>query len=218
MNKILITGYRHSGTTMLMQLLRSHPQVGWIEMEESYIEFDKPREWIIMMAKKRVANLKEKAWGEKIPWGNRNTDKAAKRAISFSKKWLKFFKHDGRIIHIIRHPYDAASSGFPDGIIPDKILNQIIKTVPQYIDYINNKSQIATIVYEDLLINPKKHLHNIFKFCGLSSSEKIIDKVINLKSLEFGKINADRAFAYKKKGVKSSIDYSKLIGRARFLL
>jgi len=218
MNKILITGFKHSGTTMLMQLLRAHPQVGWIEMEESYIEFDKPREWVIMMAKKRVANLKEKAWGEKIPWGNRDTDKDAKRVISFSKKWLKFFKHDGRIIHILRHPYDAASSSLPDGYIPDEIVNQIMKTVPQYINYINNNLRSATIVYEDLLINPKKHLHNIFKFCGLTSSESIINKVINSKSLEFGKINSDRAFAFKKKGIKSEIDYNEIIEKVNIRL
>jgi hypothetical protein len=48
MSKILITGFRHSGTTMLMQLLRAHPQVGWIEDEESYIEFDKDRDWQVV--------------------------------------------------------------------------------------------------------------------------------------------------------------------------
>jgi hypothetical protein len=41
MDKILITGYTHRGTTMLMQLLRSHSQVEWIEMEEGYIDYDK---------------------------------------------------------------------------------------------------------------------------------------------------------------------------------
>ena len=43
MVKIFITGFRHSGTTMLHQLIKAHPQVGWIENEESFIEFDKPK-------------------------------------------------------------------------------------------------------------------------------------------------------------------------------
>jgi len=212
MNKILITGYKHSGTTMLMQLLRNHPQVGWIEMEESYVEFDKPKKWVVMMAKKKVRNLKEKAWGEKIPWGDRNTDKNAKRVIAFTKKWLKMFRKEARVLHIIRHPIDVASSRRPDGNPGNKTLKQILQTVPMYIDYINNNPYCATVVYEDLVSNPRKHLHHIFNFCGLMSTQKILDVVTNNPfGLEFGKINADRAYAFEKKGVESSVDYEKIL-------
>lgn len=210
MVKILITGYKHSGTTMLMQLLRNHPQVGWIEMEESYVEFDKPKEWVIMMARKRVANLKKKAWGEKIPWGNRDTDKNAARSIAFTKKWLKMFRTQARVLHIIRHPIDVASSGRPDGNPGNKTLNQILNSVPKYIDYINNNLYCATVVYEDLVANPREHLHNIFNFCGLMSTEKILD-VVTGSPLKFGKINADRAYAFEKKGVESTVDYEKIL-------
>lgn len=217
MVKIFVTGYRHSGTTMLMNLLRTHPQVGWIEMEESYIEFDKPKEWVIMMAKKRVHNLKKKAWGEKIPWGDRKEDRNAKRVIKNSKRWLKFFKKDGRVLHILRHPIDVASSGMPDGKVGKEALKQILNTVPKYIDYTNNNKRCATIVYEDLVINPREHLHKIFKFCGLISSEAILNKVINT-TLKFGKINADRAFAFKKTGFKTEIDYDKIIEKVELRL
>lgn len=210
MTKILITGFRHSGTTMLMQLLRNHPQVGWIEMEESYIEFDKPKEWLIMMAKKRVPNLKKYAWGEKIPWGHRPEDTNAKRAINFSKKWLNRFGKQARILHIIRHPVDVASSGRPDGNPGKETLEQTLNTVPKYIKYINNNLYSATIVYEDLVLNPYKHLGNIFHFCGLISNKKVLNRVINSK-LKFDRINADRAFAFKKKGIDSHIDYGKIL-------
>lgn len=209
MVKILITGYRHSGTTMLMQLLRNHPQVGWIEMEEGYIEFDKPKKWVLMMAKKRVRNLKKYAWGEKIPWGNRPGDIKAKRAINFSDKWLKYFGKQARILHIMRHPIDSASSGMPDGQPGEKALKQVLHTVPPYIDFINNNLYSATIAYEDLVQNPYEHLWNIFHFCGLMKSEAIVNKVMN-SHLKFGKINADRAFAFEKKGVKSDIDYESI--------
>jgi hypothetical protein len=217
MVKILITGYKHSGTTMLMQLLRRHPQVGWIEMEESYIEHDKPKEWIIMMAKKRVPNLKEKAWGEKIPWGDRDVDKNAKRVITFSKRWLKYFGSGARIIHILRHPYDVSSSGLPDGNIPKNALKQIMNTVPKYIDFINNNSRAATVIYEELVSNPKKHLSHIFDFCNLKSTEKILNSVVNTK-LKFGKINASRAYAFKNENIKSEINYNKIIKMADKIL
>jgi hypothetical protein len=210
MTKVLITGYKHSGTTMLMSLLRSHPQVGWIEFEESYIEFDKPKEWVILMAKKKVENLKEKAWGEKIPWGDRPGDTNAARAVRFSKKWLKYFGKDAKILHIVRHPYDVASSGRPDGNIGQDTLQSILNSLPHYIDFINNNLQIATIVYEDLVMDPKKHLEKIFHFLKLNTNDKIINKVVNTE-LKFGKINADRAYAFRKTGVKEKINYKKII-------
>jgi hypothetical protein len=47
MTKILITGFMHSGTTLLLQLINSHSEVGWIQFEDGYIEFDKPKEWVL---------------------------------------------------------------------------------------------------------------------------------------------------------------------------
>lgn len=211
MVKILITGFRHSGTTMLMTLLRNHPQVGWIEFEESFIEFDKPKEWVVMMAKNRVKNLKKNAWGEKIPWGNRPEDKKCIRAINFTKKWLKYFNKEARVLHILRHPIDVALSGIPNGHhAPFKTRRQIIDTVPRYIKFINNNPYCATIVYEDLVTNPREHLNNIFNFCGLMSTEKILTTVENTQ-LKFGKINADRAFAHQKKGIESDVDYNSIL-------
>ena len=212
MNKILITGYKHSGTTMLMSLLRNHPQVGWIEMEESYIEFDKPKKFIVMMASQKVKNLKQQAWGEKIPWGDRKEDKNCVRAIGFTKKWLKFFEKDARVLHILRHPLDVSSSGRADGNFDSDTLKQVLDTVPKYINFINNNSYCATIVYEDLVINPREHLNNIFNFCGLKSNGKILTKVENTQ-LKFGKINADRAFAFRKEGVHPDIDYDAIINK-----
>lgn len=195
---------------MLMQILRHHPQVGWIEFEESYIEFDKPKKWVLLMAQNKTPNLKEKAWGEKIPWGNRPSDKNAERAINFSKKWLNYFKSDARILHIIRHPIDVASSGRPDGNPGKDTIKQILNSVPHYIDFINTNSRCATVVYEDLVCNPKKQLQSIFEFCNLSSTDKIIEKIVT-GEFKFGKINSDRAFAFEKTRVISTVDYNEIL-------
>jgi hypothetical protein len=207
MIKVLIIGFRHSGTTMLMQLLRAHPQVGWIEFEESYIEFDKPKEWVLMMAKKKVADLKKYAWGEKIPWALRDNDIEGKRAIQFSKKWLKFFKKDGRVLHILRHPIDVALSGQPGNNVGKKEMKYMKSSIPKVIDFINSNGRCATIVYEDLVTHPEIHLPNIFRFLKLNDNKKIVNKIINTP-LKFGKINADRAFAYKNKEPDMRFDYN----------
>jgi hypothetical protein len=212
MIKILITGFRHSGTTLLMQLLRAHPQVGWIEFEESWIEYDKPKNWILMLASKRVPNLKKYAWGEKIPWGTRAEDVNAKRAKRMIGKWLRYFKGKARVLHIMRHPIDVAISG--SGKVGKKDWKFITTTVPIVIDFINDRPKCATIIYEDLVIRPRAHLINIFKFLGLKSDFKTVDKIMNT-SLKFGEINSDRAYAHRKKDIKKEFDYDKLIERVK---
>jgi hypothetical protein len=212
MVKILITGFRHSGTTMLMSLIRAHPQVGWIEFEESLIAYDKPKEWVLKQAGRRVPNMKKYAWGEKIPWGTRPEDVNGERAKKMIRKWLKLFRGEARVLHIMRHPIDVAISG--GGRIGEDAWKFITTTVPVVIDFMNDNPKCATIAYEDLVIRPRAHLINIFNFLGLKSGLRTVDKIINTP-LKFGKINADRAFAFRNKKVNKDFDYDELRGRVK---
>jgi len=214
MTKILIIGFRHSGTTMLMQLLKAHPQVGWIEFEESYIEFDKPREWVLMMAKKKVSNLKKYAWGEKIPWALRKNDINGQRVIGFSKKWLRYFAKNARVLQILRHPIDVALSGRPGNSVGKKEMKYMKSSIPKVIDFVNSNKRCATIVYEDLVAHPEIHLPNIFRFLKLNDNKKVVNKIINTP-LKFGKINADRAYAYKNKTPNMKFDYDMFVETLR---
>jgi hypothetical protein len=217
MKKILITGFQHSGTTMLMQLIKAHPQVGWIEMEEGYVEINEPREWIIKMAKKKVPNMKKFAWGEKLPWGVRENDINANRPIGFTQRWLKLFGKEARVLHILRHPLDSASSGMISNLSMEA-LRFSLSSLPKYIDFINKDKRCATVIYEDLVTEPEKKLKAIFDFLDLESDEKTIDKVKNTE-LKFGKINAERAYVHL---IDSShnieVDYDKIIERVKVVL
>lgn len=216
MVKILLTGFRHSGTTMLMQLLRAHPQVGWIEFEESYIDMGKTKEWVLMMAKKRVPNLKKEAWGEKIPWGTRLTDKNGQRAINMTKKWLKFFRKEARVIQILRHPLDVllSSGGLK---ISQKELKHTINSIEKVIEFMNLHNRCGVMIYENLVTNPEIRLINLFDFLQLNSTEKVVNKVINTK-LKFGKINADRAYAYIKKNIQTDVNYAEMTKNIKNLI
>lgn len=217
MRKILITGFKHSGTTMLMQLLKAHPQVGWIEFEEGYIEFDKDKEWVLTMASKKVGDMSKYAWGEKLPWGTREDDIKAKRAIGFTKKWLKYFGGKARVLHILRHPLDSAASGLINNL-SEEALEYSLSSLPKYIDFINQDKRCATVIYEELVTEPQKKLKAIFDFLNLGSDKKTIRKVMNTE-LKFGKINAERAYVHK---VDSShnreVDYDKIIERVKIKL
>ncbi len=212
--RIFITGFRHSGTTMTMQLIKSHPQVGWIENEESYIEFDKPKKWVLMMAGQKVDNLKKQSWGEKIPWGVRPEDKNGARAIKMIKKWLNYFEEKGRVVQVLRHPVDVIMSGRNGNNIPQKELNWQVNTVERVIDTINKNKRCGVVVYEELVSFPEIVLPRLFEFLNLNSNPKVIKKIINTP-LKFGKINADRAFAYKQKKIKTDYDYAKLVRKVR---
>jgi hypothetical protein len=212
MNKILITGFQHSGTTMLMGLLRNHPQVGWIELEKGYIEYNESKKWLLQMASLRVRNLKDYVWGEKLPWGNRKEDLNAVRPIGFTKKWLKYFGKNARVLHILRHPIDVAASGTADGKPGKDALKLYDNTIPKFIDFINNKPYCATILYEDLLLNPNKSLRSLFNFCGLMSTEKILNIVIN-GPLQYGEIKSDKAYSFKKRDVEETVDYDKFLSK-----
>jgi len=213
MIKILVTGFRHSGTTLTRLLIQAHPQVSHIFEEESYIEFDKPKEWMMKIVSRRIPDAKKHIWGEKIPWGLRPSDINATRAIEFSKKWLKYFGDDARIINVLRNPIDTVLSGTDHSEIKkesQKTLQTLLNSVPEYIKFINSDNRCATVVYEELVINPKKTLRDICQFLQLEFSEKIYKTIVGT-TLKFGKINTSRAYANKNKFFYTSVDYEELI-------
>jgi len=215
MTKILITGFRHSGTTMLHQLIKAHPQVGWIENEESFIEFDKSKEWMLLMASHKVPDLKKYAWGEKIPWGTRPVDYNGKRAINMIKKWLKYFKGQGRVLHILRHPLDVALSGRGDSTkIGEKDWEYIMSSVPKVIDFVNSNKRCKTIIYEELLYEPEEVISEILDFLNLENTPKIVKRIATTP-LKFGKINPERAYNFKNKQIETDFYYEDWLERVR---
>ena len=212
MVKILITGFKHSGTTLLHNLIKDHPQVGWIEFEEALIEYDKSPQWILAMAQNSGVNLKNEAWGEKLPWGTRENDWKAKRAIMFTKKWLHYFRKEARVLHILRHPLDVALSRYPSKSsvnntkIDKKMLQYYLNSVPQYLGFIADQKYCATVVYEELLERPDIMLWNVFHFLNLDKNPNTIRNII-----AHNNIDRSRAYAYKGKGIVYDFDYDKLV-------
>jgi len=208
MVKVLVTGFKHSGTTMLMRLLNAHPQVCKIEFETGYIEFkDKPPSWYKDRAKNSCPDMKNFVWGEKLPWGTRENDLKAERAIEFSKRWLKVFGKQTRILHIIRHPMDVALSRFPLPLDNCKIINEEAlryyqSSIPKYIDFLNGCDKCASIIYEEIMERPVDICKNTFEFLEIKSDEKTVKKV-----LDTVKLKTDRAYAFLNKGIECNIKY-----------
>ena len=203
---------------MVHQLIKAHPQVGWIENEEGYIEYDKPKEWLLMMAKKSVPDLKRYSWGEKLPWGTREEDKDGKRIIKDSRRWLKIFGNQARVLQVLRHPIDVSLSSYPLDIqrttVAEDQLKFSLNSIPKVINFINKDSRCGVIIFEELVMNPRQKLADLFQFLNLASSEKIIEKVMKT-NLKFGKINPHRAFVYRRLNIDIEVDYDILTRRIK---
>ncbi len=213
MIKILITGFMHSGTTLLHQLVKAHPQVGWIENEKNYIEYDKPKQWILMMASKQVSNPNQYAWGEKIPYKQKG---GAERACSLIHKWKHYFTSEAKILNIVRHPIDVALSSTAERYeYNTEYLNLILDVVPKVCHEVNQLDEGISLVYEELLEDPYPYLKSIFSFLTLKDDEDTISNIIDSVELKFNKINADRAYAFRKKGLEDIINYNDIINNMK---
>ena len=211
--KILIIGFQHSGTTMLRNLINAHSDVSVIYNENRYIELDKSRHWIMGMIEPEVyPDGKKMSWGEKIPW----VDGEGDRVIKLSRKWFSFFGKKSRIIHIIRHPIDVALSINKSDV--DSTVKLWEQSIPKVIDFLDSDDRCATILFEDLLDWPFGMLDNMFQFLKLKRDPKRIHDVMNTE-LKFGKINSDRAYAFKNlENFNKTYDYIKMIGRIKTLI
>jgi len=209
MNKILIIGYQHSGTTLLSQLFQAHPQVSRLYNEAGLVEFNKPMEEMEHIVSNEVYPDDNKgwAWGDKIPWIDGN----GKRIIKLSKRWLKYFRKKGRIVHILRHPLDVSLSINPS---IKKDLDLIHSSMPAVIDYINSEDRATTILYEDLVLFPRTTISKLYSFCGLTNNKKTLNRILNTE-FRFGKMGSvksqSRAYAYKRTRQPLTVDYDKLI-------
>lgn len=211
--KILITGFRHSGTTLTRLLIQAHPQVEYIFDEDSLIEYEQSKQWMLKVVQNKVSDLKKFSWGEKIPWAVRVNDKNAERAINFSKKWLSYFNNSARIVHVLRHPIDVVLSGTNSKQITDenkKTLDMLLNSVPKYIDFVNSDKRCSTLVYEELLLNPQEKLQYLFDFLNLEFNSSVYD-VIKKTQLKFGGINPKRAYANRDSLDYDSVNYNDML-------
>jgi len=183
--KILIIGFQRSGTTLLRRILQYHPNIIKCFHER----------WVLNNPK-LYDNLDKYNWGEKIPWYGSST-----KIIDYSNKWLKLFKNEARIIHIIRNSKDVAISNFKFKTLNKKSTkNKCEMSVSKLQkEFINNK-YYKEISFEDLVTDPFKITTEIFKFCQLDNSEKTINEVISPgkdKWRYFNSIESSRALAHK---------------------
>ena len=72
-------------------------------------------------------------------------------------------------------------------------------TMPILVQNFQTIDNVKHVQFERLLKNPGKVLEEIYEFCGLDCSRKVIKNVIKNKNIfRFKKINPNRAYVYKR--------------------
>ena len=209
--KILILGFQRSGTTILRRIINSHPEVKRIMHESFLLTKCQNKPQLKKQLVKHNINIKKDNWGEKVPYypNIRRTP-----TVKYCEKWIEYFGEQSRIIHIVRHPYDITLSimkkyaGQNKFHVPLTIYKRkVINTIPQ----IMNLDNTLTIKYEQLITHPDITIPMIYEFCGVDSTIDYKHYLQKLKNKKYQSIDSSRAFAYKKKKIKSDIDISEVL-------
>jgi len=210
--QILIYGFQRSGTTLLRRLIQLHPDVKKVFHEQLVLRRLSPNPKMLKIYLRSFnINIKNDNWGEKVPYY-----KTAKKEspVKYCKTWLETFKRQGKIVNIIRHPYDTAFSivkkygGIKNINKPLRIYNNV---VPKVLKALEGNDCVLNIKYEDLLINTDKIIYQIYEFCGLDPDIDYKKRMKQITNLKYQTINPKRAFAYKNKKFKKKVDITKII-------
>jgi hypothetical protein len=157
---IIIGGCGRSGTTLLLSILSSHTKIHGIK-DETYAFFPYP-----LRLNKIIYNLKFKqdklCWLEKTP-----------KNIQVFKKIFKLFKGKVKLINIVRNAKSVIHSKHPNS------------NKKYYVDLSRWKSDVKmglkskkisyTIIFENLIKNPKIELERLCKFLNLKFERRLLN-------------------------------------------
>lgn len=213
--QILLIGFQRSGTTLLRRIIQLHPNIKKMFHEKLVLRRLESHDKLLnIFLESFNIDIKNDNWGEKVPYYH-----SAKKynPNKYVQLWFKTFPRNGRVIHIIRHPYDVAFSTikkYPAKKTITGTLKVYKKMVPQIIDELDGNDRALTIKYEDLLLNPDDIIFNIYKFCGVNPNINFRKKMKkNFKNQKYEKIDPTRAFAYQNKQFEISVDMKNVIDK-----
>jgi protein O-GlcNAc transferase len=153
---ILVSGFGHSGTTLMATMLGAHPQTHLIPHETRWFINDVER------GKRKIAEVQEK-----------HSD-----LIIVEKTPSHMYRIDdidipnAKFVVMIRHPYDIAASLYIRYNDIEKAVKRVNK---DFNALVSITSDIHIVKYESLIENPKETLTNVCHYSGLRFSKKMLE-------------------------------------------
>jgi hypothetical protein len=150
---IIIGGCGRSGTTLLLSILSAHQHIFGIPFETN----------TFCASSIDLKGINDYFLTQDIPDGSRWCEKTP-RNILFVDGILKYFNNDVRILNIVRDGRDVILSRHPEN--PDQFWidpERWIKDVKAGIE-VENKNQVMTLKYEDLVLDFGSTVQKILAF------------------------------------------------------
>ncbi len=214
---IFIVGLPRSGTTLVEQILSSHPDVyGGDELNllpnliKKYLQSNISN--TLLKNPFVFKNIADSYVGELKKISNSSIKVTDKLPINFM--WIGLIKSilpNAKVIHCYRNPKDNCFSIYKNFFVNPKLnfaydINDIIKYYKLYEDLMNYwrktlSNFIINIKYEDIIINPKNNIQNLLKSCDLSWDDRCLKFYDNKRLIKTASDTQAR-----KKLYKTSID------------
>lgn len=210
---IIIGGCGRSGTTLLISILSSHPDIYAIK-EETRVFC--PGAYSKEKIKKTNIRIREiyKYLPIRVPKScNRWCEKTPKNVLFF-RDIIKSFKNKVKIIHIVRDGRDVVLSKHPSKP------NDYWVSVERWVEDVSlgleckNLENVYTLRYEDLILNYKEEIKKICNFLEIDLTDRLLNwhnyATLRESDSYFGEVEEifkDSLYKYKKKENKERIDY-----------
>ena len=207
LSSIFILGMPRSGTTLIEQILSSHPKVFGAD-EKNFIEillhkhfenkFDNLKLFLEENVNLYQDNFKKigDEYLDKIKNISDNSERSTNK-LPENFFWIGFIKlifPKSRIVHCHRNPKDNCFSiyknHFPDGKINYSFdLKNIVEYYNLYSDlmkYWNNllPSFVYNIKYENLILNTESEIRNLLKICNLDWNDNCLNFHKNMRAVK----------------------------------
>jgi len=209
-SSIFILGMPRSGTTLIEQILSSHPKVfGADEVEtvpylikkfffEGIMNFDKVN--LRKMGDEYISKMKD--------FSNNSEKTTDKLPINFlSIGLIKLILPNSKIIHCFRNPRDNIFSIFKNNFTTNKVnysyaLNEIIEYYNLYHDLMSHWNTILpnfiyNIKYETLISNTESEIRDLLKFCELEWAKDCLSFYNNKRPIKTASDTQARNKIYK---------------------
>ena len=187
-SSIFILGMPRSGTTLIEQILSSHPKVFGADEVETIPYLIKKNfrdhnlrlffDDIINFDKENLRKIGDEYISKMKDFSNNSEKTTDKLPINFlSIGLIKLILPNSKIVHCFRNPRDNIFSIFKNNFTTNKVnyaydLNEIIEYYNLYHDLMNHWNTILpnfiyNIKYERLISNTESEIRDLLKFCEL---------------------------------------------------
>ena len=171
---VIIGGCGRSGTTLLLSLLSAHPRIFAIERETYILCPTAYDEYVNLNATINLAKIYTILIKYEIPKQKRRFCEKTPKNILFIGQILDIFHNNVRFIHLVRDGRDVITSRHPK--LPYSYWvekERWITDVAAGLKY-EDRPQVLTLKYEDLILNFEDTLHNICNFLNEDFHEHLL--------------------------------------------